>query len=103
MEVPKSTPTAALFLELGILPIQYEIEKRQLVFLKTILDRQNDDLVKMIYHEILKYQAERNWANNTHELRSKHSLPPSDENVCNIRYDTSKRMVNDRIKRVAFH
>ena len=34
MEVPKSTPTAALFLELGILPIQYEIEKRQLVFLK---------------------------------------------------------------------
>ena len=34
MEVPKSTPTAALFLELGILPIQYEIEKRPLVFLK---------------------------------------------------------------------
>ena len=36
MEVPKSTPTAALFLELGILPIQYEIEKRQLAFLKKI-------------------------------------------------------------------
>ena len=34
MKVPKSTPTAALFLELGVLPIQYEIEKRQLVFLK---------------------------------------------------------------------
>ena len=34
MEVPKSTLTAALFLEFGILPIQYEIEKRQLVFLK---------------------------------------------------------------------
>ena len=62
MEVPKSTPTAALFLELGILPIQYEIEKRQLVFLKKILDRQNDDPVKMIYQEMLKYQAERNWA-----------------------------------------
>ena len=46
MEFPKSTPTAALFLELGILPIQYEIEKRQLVFLKRILDRQNDDPVK---------------------------------------------------------
>ena len=34
MEVPKSTPTDALFLELGILPFQYEIEKRQLVFVK---------------------------------------------------------------------
>ena len=34
MEVPKSTPITALFLELGILPTRCEIEKRQLVFLK---------------------------------------------------------------------
>ena len=26
MEVPKSTPVAALYLELGILPVNYEIE-----------------------------------------------------------------------------
>ena len=83
MKVPKSTPTAALFLELGVFPIQYEIGKRQLAFLKKILDRQNHDLVKMVYNEILKYQAERNWANNVHELRSKYSLPLSDKNVCN--------------------
>ena len=102
MEVPKSTPTAALFLELGILPFQYEIEKRQLVFLEKIPDRQNDDPVKMIYHEMLKYQAERKWANNVHELRSKYNLPLSDENVCNITYDTWKRIANDRIKHVAF-
>ena len=56
----------------------------------------------MIYHEMLKYQAERNWANNVHELRSKYSLPLSDKNVCNITYDTWKRMVNDQIKCVAF-
>ena len=30
MEVLKSTPSAALFMENGILPTQYEIEKRQL-------------------------------------------------------------------------
>ena len=84
MKVPKSTPTAALFLELGGLPvIKYEIEKRQLVFLKKILDRQNHDPVKMVYDEILKYQAERNWANNVHDLRGKYSLPLSDKNVCN--------------------
>ena len=90
MEVPKSTPTAALFLELGSLPIQYEIEKRQLVFLKKILDRQNDDPVK------------RNWANIVHELRSEYNLPLSDKNVCYTTYDTWKRIVNDRIKHVAF-
>ena len=102
MEVPKSTPIAALFLELGILPIQYEIEKRQLVFLKRILDRENDDPIKMSYHEMLKYQAERNWANNVHELRGKYNLPLNDENVCNLTYATWKKMVHDRVKYVAF-
>ena len=52
--------------------------------------------------EMLKYQAQRNWANNVHELHSKYSLPLSDENVCNITCDTWKRMVNDPIKRMAF-
>ena len=56
----------------------------------------------MIYHEMLKYQAERNWENNVHELRCKYSLPLSDENDGNITYDTWKGMVNDRIKRVPF-
>ena len=101
MQVLKSTPTAALFLELGILPIQYEIEEAGCI-LEKILYRQNDDPVKTIYHEMLKYQAERNWENNVHELRSKYNLPLSDENVCNITYDTWNRIVNDRIKHVAF-
>ena len=56
----------------------------------------------MICHEMLKYQAERNWENNVHELRNKYNLPLSDENDCNVTYDTWKRTVNDRIKHVAF-
>ena len=91
IEVPKSTPIAALFLELGILPVQYEIERRQVVFLKIILDRENDDPIKMSYHEMLRYQAERNWANNVHELRGKCNLPLNDENVCNLTYAMWKK------------
>ena len=33
LEVPKSTPVAALFLELSTLSIQFETEKRQLLFI----------------------------------------------------------------------
>ena len=39
MDVPSSTPIAALYLELGILPIQSEIERRQLLFLRRTLDK----------------------------------------------------------------
>ena len=40
---------------------------------------------------MLKYQAERNWENSVHDLRSKYSVPLSDENVCNITYDTWRK------------
>ena len=49
--------------------------KEEACILKKMVDRQNDDPVKMIYHEMLKYHAERNWTNNVHELRSKYNLP----------------------------
>ena len=39
LEVSKGVPTAALYLELGVLPISFEIELKQLLYLKRILDR----------------------------------------------------------------
>ena len=60
MEVPNSTPTAGLFLELGILPAQFVIELRQLTFLKKMLNRDQEDPIKRIKNEMLKYPAENN-------------------------------------------
>ena len=34
LEVSKATPISTIYLELGILPVRYEIEIRQLLFLK---------------------------------------------------------------------
>ena len=38
-EVPKSTRVAALYLELRVLPIRFGIEKKQLMFLKHLLEK----------------------------------------------------------------
>ena len=38
-EVPKSTPVAAMYLELDVLPVQFEIEKKQLMSLKHLLEK----------------------------------------------------------------
>ena len=51
MEVPGSTPIAALFLRFSVLPIKFEIEQRQLFFLKRILDKDPDDPVHAVYKE----------------------------------------------------
>ena len=64
MELPKGAPIVALYLELGILPIKYEIEMRQILYLKKVLGKKTDDPVLLAYKEMLKFDSEHNWANN---------------------------------------
>ena len=68
LEFPEGTPTAALHLELGILPISFETEIKQLLCLKRILDKKNDDPVQLCYREMLKFSEEVNWANDVISL-----------------------------------
>ena len=49
LELPRSVPTAALYLELGILPIKCEIAIRQLLFLKKILDKNENEPVSQVH------------------------------------------------------
>ena len=60
LEVSKGVPTAALYLELGVLPISFEIR----VKIAFILDRKYDDPVRMVFYEMLKYKEEFSWAND---------------------------------------
>ena len=75
IEIPKSTPVAALHLELGILPVKYETEIKQLLFLKRILDKEANDPVLLSYQEMLKFGSEANWANNILGLRQAYNFP----------------------------
>ena len=81
MEMANSTPVAGTFLELGILPIQFEIDMRKLNFLWKILQKENDDPVKQIYVELKRHCFEKNWANEVMGLRSRYGLPICDEEV----------------------
>ena len=102
MEVPKSTPMSGLFLELGILPVQFVTELRQLSFLKKILDRDQEDPAQRIYNEMVKYPSENNWANNVLDLRRKYNLPQKNNNIANMTWPVWKRMVKNTVKRFAF-
>ena len=48
MKAPRSTPVAATYLEMGVLPTEYEIDIRRLRFLWTILQKSSDDPVRMM-------------------------------------------------------
>ena len=80
LEVSKATPIAAMYLELGTLPVRYEIEMRQLLFLKHLLDEKHADPCLRTYIEMLKFENETNWANNVLGLRRAYNLTLNDEN-----------------------
>ena len=53
--LPLSTSNIFIFLELGILPISHEIQRRRLVYLHKILNLPDDDPILQTYKEGLKF------------------------------------------------
>ena len=45
LDVPTSTPTPSLYLELGLCPIRYKIMGRKVMFLHDILTRKHDEMI----------------------------------------------------------
>ena len=66
------------------------------------LDRDDCDPVVKICKEILKYPAEKNWANNVFDLCSKYNLSLYDENIANITKPLWKIMAKNQVKKLAF-
>ena len=90
-----------MYLELGILPIKCEIAVRQLLFLKKILDKNENDPVSQVYREMIKYEFENNWARNVLDLQVRYSLPLNDENVHLLSKGVWKSMVKKQVKTYA--
>ena len=99
--MPKSTAVAALYLELGVLPIQFDIEKNQL-FLKHLLGKNESDPALKLYQQMVKYQYEMNWANFVLNLRFEYNLSLNDQNMKVMSKDQWRSFVNEKIRSYAF-
>ena len=97
LEVSKATPIAAMYLEFGILPVGYEIEMRQLLFLKRILYKKNDDPCLLTYNGMLKFENETSWANNVLGLRRDYNLPLNADNIKDMSVSHWKYFVKSAI------
>ena len=75
--VASSTSNAFTFLELGVLPIEFEIEKRQLLYLHRILQLELTDPVSKMFWEMkrLNDAGERNWWSGVEPCLQKYNLP----------------------------
>ena len=100
---PRSTTNSFVLLEFGVLPIESEIHKRQLMYLHRILQLEPDDPVHKMFHSLMSLaeNGEKNWWTGVKELLSKYNLPSVNEiqEMTRTRY---KGLVSEAINDVAF-
>ena len=100
LQVPNSTSNAFIYLELGVLPIEFEIHRRQLMFLHHIYTLPPDDPVQQIFRQQKLLPYEKNWWNGVAELLEKYDLTDADyDTICKNDW---KNMVDANITDYAF-
>jgi hypothetical protein len=94
---PSSTSNTITQLETGSAPIEQEIHKRQLNFLHHTLSQDDDDPIKMVYVEELKFPTAMNWANEVRKLREKYEITETDEEIPSYTKERWKGIVKSKV------
>lgn len=92
MGVRQATSNAFTFLELGVLPIKYEIHKRQLSFLHHIVNLAENDPVKMVWRHQTNLPDHRNWWSDVSKLMETYSINYDEQEIANMSKAKFKRI-----------
>ena len=102
VNAPSSISSSFIYLELGVLPIKYEIQKRQLTFLHHIVNLNDDDPVRMIYENMKRLPYEPNWLNDILKSCTEYSINIDEQELRSISKETFKSRVRSAIHDYAF-
>ena len=103
--VASSTCNAFVYLELGVLPINFEIEKRQLMYLHRILQLESTDPVWKLFWELVQMNdaGEKNWWTGVKPLLHKYKLPTELNEIKVMSKDTFAGKVKASVTTAALH
>ena len=102
VDAPSCTSNAFIFLELGVLPIKYEIHQRQITFLHHILHLEPNDPVHVLYQQMKCFPGEANWLNDVLRSAAMYSIDVNEEILKSITKETFKGTVKSAIQAHAF-
>ena len=101
--VPYSTPNVVMYLEMGLLPIEYVIDIRLFVYLHYILMLMNDEPVKNLYFHQLDLAFEENLANGIHHLAKQCSIIVEEGHVKSLSREKWKTYITNKITEYGFN
>ena len=101
MNAKQAAANSFVFLELGILPVKYEIHKRQLSFLYHIIHLNEEDPVKKVWRFQRTLPCYGNWWNGVEKLLEKYQIDLNEEQIMTMSKETFKQKVKKEVRRVA--
>ena len=101
LQVPVSTTDVICFMELGIIPIEYEIDIRRIMFLYHIVQLEEDDPVRLVFKEQAKFIYENNWHNEIMKKLHIYNINYSEENIKKTSKFQWKKEVKEKITKYA--
>ena len=102
VDAPKSISKSFLFLELGVLPIRYEIHRRQITFLHHIINLESDDPVRALYEQMKRLPGEPNWLNDVICSAETYGIEIGEEKLRDLSKESFKKEVKSAIRQYAF-
>ena len=97
----RMTSNAFLFLELGILPIKYEVHIRQMCFLHHIINLSEDDPVKQVWRSLRMLPDFRNWWYDIKNLHKVYEVDFSEDDVKSVTKETYNKKIKDLVTKFA--
>ena len=102
VNAPSSTSSSFIFLELGVLPIRYEIHQRQLTFLHHIVNLDETDPVYCLYQNMKRLPGEKNWYNDVLRTSTMYGIDIDEDRLKSISKELFKTTVKSSIRQFAF-
>ena len=103
LEVPDSTPSASLYLELGIIPIRFIIQAKRILYLHEILNRPEEQMILKVLMAQKKKPSKGDWYGTALAEIDEFELNLTIEEFKNTKKRKIKIKVKEAMKKVAFN
>ena len=101
LKTGKGCPISQLYLEMGIYPARFEIQKLRLLFLKYILDQKENSLVKQFFDLQINQPIKGDWASQIKSDLKQLNISESLEDLKSMTHSNFKRKLKSQILKKA--
>ena len=91
-----------LFLETGCLPLEYVITARRLLYLQTILHRQENEIIRKVYMEQKINPCKGDWVTLIEADMNDFQITMDDKMIQSLSVEQYKKVIMEKIRQKAF-